>query len=297
VKIKKLIKSTFDGEGTDSVTLTITSSKRLHLFKQTISSFVEHCQDKLLISKIILFDDSSTEDDRFEMERLVEKYFPDRNIDFIYFNDIPTKYRHAYIMQHWFTTLKTNFVFHLEDDWLFLDGFSLRESVDILKDDWSILSVGFAQSLREFTEDYLALYKAERIRTNRSEGILYPKQNGYWIWPYLPQYPVADLMFDDAVASREGSQDLNTTYWERFLNWPPFGLRPCVIDVVKLQLIGNFNFTFDVDANTPLNMEGSYGKRAYPQFDAINTVIRKVKHIGNIYMNEPSAYDLNNSNR
>lgn len=297
MKIKKVIKSTFEGEGLDTVTLTMTCSKRLHLFKQTLPSFVEYCQDKFLISKVIIFDDSSTEDDRFEMERIVENLFPNINIDFIYFNSIPTKYRHAYIMQHWFDNLKTNFVFHLEDDWLFLDKFNLKECVDILKNDWTILSVGFAQSLRQFPDDYLERYKNERSKIPRTQDVVYPKNNNYWIWPYLQDCYVGEMMFLDIVKGQEGSDDLGVNYWENFLNYPPFGLQPSVMDVIKLKLIGNFDFSFDVNSDAPISLEGNYGKRVYQHFDTIYSIKRKVKHIGSVYMNETSAYDLNQSKR
>jgi len=295
MKIKKLIKSTFEGEGTDTITLTMTCSKRLHLFKRTLPSFVEYCQDKILISKIIIFDDSSTEDDRFEMERMVENLFPNINIDFIYFNNIPTKYRHAYIMTRWFDVLKTNFVFHLEDDWLFLDKFSLKESIDILKADWNIVSVGFAQSLREFPEEYLSLYKQERSIINRETQIIYPKNNNYWIWPYLSRFDIAATMFSDTVRAKEGTEDLGVNYWENFLNYPPFGLQPGIMDVIKLKMIGNFDLKFDEEV--PIQLEGNYGKRTYQYFDSLCTIKRKVKHIGSTYMNESSAYELNMSKR
>jgi hypothetical protein len=296
MKLKKIIKSTFEGNATDTITLTITSSKRLHLFKRTLASFTKHCLDKILVSKVILFDDSSTDDDRFEMEKILEQYFPSTNIDFVYFNDIPTKFRHAYIMQHWFTTLESNFVFHLEDDWLFLESFSLKQSIDILKNDWEIISVGFSQSLRQFPDEYLTLYKAERIRIQKSPEILYKKVDGYWVWPYLPQNCIGEMMFDDVVRGHEGSDDLGINYWEKFLNYPPFGLQPAVTDVTKLKLIGNFHVTFD-NSDEPIQLEGNYGKRVYPIFDSICTVKRKVKHIGSIFMNEKSAYDLNESKR
>jgi len=294
MKIKKIIKSTFEGQGTDTVTLTMTCSKRLHLFKQTLPSFVEHCQDKLLISKIIIFDDSSTEDDRFEMERMVENLFPNINIDFIYFNNILTRYRHAYIMQHWFDALKTNFVYHLEDDWITIDSINLKESIDILKNDWEILSVGFAQSLREFPPEYVTEY--QQYRTKRSKNIIYSKNNNYWIWTYLPHKNIAESMFYDTVRCKEGSEDLKCNYWEHFINYPPFGFQPGVIDVTKLKLIGNFTFTDNRD-DTNVQIEGNYGKRVYEHFDSICSVKRKVLHIGSHFMNEKSAYDLNESMR
>lgn len=290
---KKVIRSTFEGEYSDCVTLTMTCSKRLHLFKQTLPSFVEKCKDIHLITKVVIFDDSSTNDDRFEMEKIVQQSFPNINIDFIYFDVIPTKYRHAYIMTHWFDALKTNFVFHLEDDFLMVDEFSLKESIEIINNDWEVFSVGFYQSLRNFPEEYLQEYKQTEF--GKDKDIVYPKNNNYWIWPFIDSHKIGSCMFYDDVRSKEGSEQLNSNYWEYFLNYPPFGLQPGIMSVTKLKLIGKFDMPSGTDEN--IQLEGNYGLRVYKKFYAINTNVRKAIHLGNEYLNEKSAYELNNSSR
>ena len=105
------------------------------------------------------------------------------------------------------------------------------------------------------------------------------------------------MMFLDVVKGQEGSDDLGVNYWENFLNYPPFGLQPAVMDVIKLKLIGNFKLNFNSSDEHQIQLEGNYGKLVYPFFDTICSLKRKVKHIGNMYMNEASAYDLNNSKR
>lgn len=287
MKIKKIIKSDYEGEYRDTVTLTMTCSKRLHLFKKTLPSFIQHCEDSYLVTKVIIFDDRSPEEDRYEMEKLAEQLFPNVNIDFVYFNDIPTSYRHAYIMQHWFNALKTNFVFHLEDDRLMIDKFSLKESIDLIKNDWELFCVGFAQTLREFPEEYLQEYK--NCEFGKNKEIIYPKDNNYWIWPYVDTRGIAELMFYDTVRSKEGSADFGFDYWEKFINYPPFGLQPAVFDVNKLKLIGNFEL---VDT-----LEASYGLRIYKKFYSICSLKRKSFDLGNRYLGENSSYDLNSSTR
>jgi hypothetical protein len=49
------------------ICLTITTSKRLDLFIQTIESFVKHCNDIELFGTIIHYDDSSSDEDRDKM--------------------------------------------------------------------------------------------------------------------------------------------------------------------------------------------------------------------------------------
>ena len=294
MKIKKIIKSTFEGEGKDTITLTMTCSKRLHLFKQALPSFAEMCTDSHFITKVILFDDSSSEDDRYEMEKLVEQTFPTLNVDFIYFDTIPTKYRHAYIMRHWHDSLKTNFVFHLEDDFLMIDKFSLKECIDVIKNDWEVYHIGFFQTLRKFPEEYLIEYKNTEFGKNKE--IIYPKNSNYWIVPYIETRGIAESMFYDEVRSREGSEELNCNYWEYFQNYPPFGFQPGVTDVTKLKLIGNFDL-IGADTDSNIQLEGNYGLRVYKKFYAICSLKRKALHLGNMYLNEQSAYDLNNSKR
>lgn len=294
MKIKKIIKSTFEGDGQDTVTFTMTCSKRLHLFKRSVPAFIEKCKDLHLITKVIIFDDSSSEEDRYEMERLIERSFPSINIDFIYFDIILTNYRHAYIMTHWFDALKTNFVFHLEDDFLMIDDFSLKDSIDLIKNDWNVYHVGFYQSLREFPEEYLAEYKATDF--GKDKNIIYPKNNNYWIWPFIETKPMGEGMFHDTVRSKEGSEEYNVNYWEYFINYPPFGFQPGVTDVTKIKLIGNFDLTARYNESV-MNIEASYGLRLYKKFYGIYSNKRKAIHLGNEFYNTKSAYDLNESSR
>lgn len=294
MKIKKIIKSTFEGDGKDAVTFTMTCSKRLHLFKRTVPAFIEKCKDLHLITKVIIFDDSSSEDDRYEMERLIEQSFPSINIDFVYFDNILTKYRHAYIMTHWFDALKTNFVFHLEDDFLMIDEFSLKDSIDLINNDWNLYYVGFYQSLREFPDEYLVEFRETEFGKNRD--IIYSKNNNYWLWPFIETKPIGQSMFYDTVRCKEGSEEFNCNYWEYFVNYPPFGFQPGVTDVTKLKLIGNFDLTSKQD-DSNVQIEGNYGLRLYKKFYAIYSNKRKSTHLGSQFYNEKSAYDLNQSSR
>ena len=52
------------------VSLSITSCKRLDLFKRTVNSFINSCTDLNLISEWFCVDDNSSLDDREEMKRL-----------------------------------------------------------------------------------------------------------------------------------------------------------------------------------------------------------------------------------
>ena len=81
--------------------LTITTSKRLDLFLQTIESFVKHCEDIELFDTIIHYDDSSSDDDRQQMSLLLNNLFPNKLICTRKFNQetFLTKRRHSKIMK------------------------------------------------------------------------------------------------------------------------------------------------------------------------------------------------------
>ena len=287
MKIKKIIKSTFEGEGTESVTLTMTCSNRLHLFKKVLPSFTQYCKELILVSKVLIFDDRSSSEDRFEMERLAEELFPNINIDFVYFDEIPTSHRHAYIMQHWMRMIKTNYAFHLEDDRIMKDYFSIREAIDILKNDWNVAQVGFSQTLRQFPDEFLSEYRS--TEHGKDKDIIYSKNSNYWIWPYMETKDVGQSMFYDVIRSKEGSEELNFDYWELFINYPPFNLQPSVIDINKLRLVGTIDL---VD-----KLEASFGKKTYKYFNTVFSLKSKSIHIGTPYHQEQSAYDMNQSIR
>ena len=93
------------------VTVTMTSCKRLDLFKKTVNSFLQCVLDKHHIKEWIVVDDNSSEEDRQEMKSL----YP--FIKFIY----KTKEQkgHANSMNILRGLVNTKYVFHLEDDWTF----------------------------------------------------------------------------------------------------------------------------------------------------------------------------------
>lgn len=87
------------------ITLTITTCKRLSYFEQTIEAFKTNCLDWNKISRVIVSDDRSSDDDRNKMK---EKH-PD--FEFIW-HDIG----HPRSLNVLFKMVDTPFFFHLEDD-------------------------------------------------------------------------------------------------------------------------------------------------------------------------------------
>lgn len=107
------------------ITLTITTCKRLPLFIQTMESFMRSCVDKHLIKEFICVDDNSSDEDR----KVMRERFP----FFRYIFKGPEDKGHAKSMQIITKeAVNTPYIFHMEDDWLFLNPISLSDLIEIM---------------------------------------------------------------------------------------------------------------------------------------------------------------------
>ena len=277
---KNIINHNYRTLDTQLVTLSMTCCKRLHLFKKTIKSFHEQCLDKNLIAQIIIYDDSSSLEDRFEMEKQIAILFPNTNVFYKYFNEIPTKYRHAYIMQNWYDDVKTDFVFHLEDDRIMNKSFYLFEMADILKTDERVGIVNIASTRRDFPKEFLEKYDFV---------IDYDKNKNYWIWPYVKDMRCGEILFYDVVRCEEGSREYGFPYYEQFINYAGFGLQPCLMDMRKIRTIEKFKLNDSLEADFVIKYSEKYISICHNE--------SKSTHLGAPWFQEKSAYEMNNSNR
>lgn len=259
----------------------MTCSKRLHLFKKVLPSFKDNCLDKELIKKILIYDDSSSDSDRDEMTSIAGELFPNIEIELKPFNEIPTQYRHAYIMQHWYEDISAfDYVFHLEDDRIMNLEFSLSEMINLMVSDETVGMVNIAQTKRNFTPEFLSEYNL---------NIEYSKDSNYWIWPYVKTKECGEALFYDDVRCVEGSREYGFSYFEYFINYAGFGLQPCLMDVNRIRSIEKFEL---VDS-----LEASFGKKYSEKYITICHKQSKSTHIGAVWFQETSAYDMNNSLR
>ena len=58
-----------------SILLSVTSCKRIDLFKRTVNSFINACTDVSLISEWICVDDNSSKEDRDEIQKYLEDHY------------------------------------------------------------------------------------------------------------------------------------------------------------------------------------------------------------------------------
>jgi GR25 family glycosyltransferase involved in LPS biosynthesis len=93
------------------ITVTMTSCKRYDLFKKTVTSFLNCCEDSHLIDEWIVVDDNSDILDR----SLALAEFP--FINFVWKG--PEDKGHPRSMNIIKNSVKTPFIFHIEDDWIF----------------------------------------------------------------------------------------------------------------------------------------------------------------------------------
>ncbi len=253
------------------ICLTITTSKRLDLFMQTIESFVKYCDDIDLFDAIIHYDDSSSNEDREKMNLILNNLFYNKLICTRRFNkeSFQTKRRHCEIMKIWkkdIESLNFDYVFHLEDDWLFIKNFNVHDGIEILKNREEIALIGYSWQKKKFPFD---IFIPEII-------------NGYWEWFYSNKYKVNEVLWLDEVEI----QYLPKGHWVKIFNSPYFGFRPAIHDIQKLKTLN----TFDVNVD---GFELEFSIRFSEKFKSFCHSDRIVYHIGN----ERSSYLINDSTR
>lgn len=249
--------------------LSITTCKRFELFCRTIISFAHNCKEADQFDYIYHYDDSSTDEDKSIMEQLITRLFPNSTYIKTYItpNDIASKKRHMEIMKMWKGDISSfDYVFHLEDDWMFDKGFSIKEAVELMESEEDVAYVGFSWEKKEFPND-----------------VFKPKTIGdFWEWYYSDKYGLCEPLFLDKVEMKH----LPDGHWVKYINWPYFSFRPGLHSIKKINNLKTFNDKMD---SFELEFSIRFAK-FYKSFFYTQSVC---KHIGE----GKSSYELNNSNR
>ena len=256
------------------VSLAITSCKRLHLLRRVLKAFTVFCEDLEIIDNVIFFDDSSTDLHKFEMERILHDLFPNQNriITHFYPDSFSDTYRHARILnvlREKLTETQSDYLFLLEDDYLFVDFFRISENIDLLEEYTEYGYAGFAQSFKKFPDH------------------IKPKEIGeYWEWYYDKDQQInCNLFLDESSAIQQLMPDL----WMTYINWPSFTLRPGTHHVERFLSIGEFSTTYDRDN---MRTELEFAIRWSEKYKSL---FHKRFHIVNLgFDSSTSAYNLNN---
>jgi GR25 family glycosyltransferase involved in LPS biosynthesis len=137
-KIQKLIEINNKGLGKKKIICTMTTCKRLDLFRKTINSFINNCKDIEMIDKWLIIDDNSSPDDREVMK--YEYPF----VQFV-FKNIENKGHSISMNMIRDLTIGYEYVLHLEDDWLFIENtYYIKPALDILEsNNFNVLNNNF----------------------------------------------------------------------------------------------------------------------------------------------------------
>ena len=262
--------------GNKSVSLAITSSRRIHLLRMALKSFTVFCKDLPNIDNVMFFDDSSSTEDKKEMEELIDRLFPNQNksVTHFYPESFPDGYRHSRILN----TLRrrlieagTDYFFLLEDDYLFVNHFSVSETIDLLEKNEEYAYAGFSQSYKNFPEH------------------INPKIIGdWWEWYYDPNLPINCSLFLDDVSA---CQTMIPNFWMYYINWPSFSLRPGTHHVGRFLSVGEFSTSYDTEnMRTELEFSIRWAKKYKSLFHRDFFVVNLA------WEASKSSYSLNNSN-
>jgi GR25 family glycosyltransferase involved in LPS biosynthesis len=186
-----------------SVILTITSCKRLELFKQTINSLMNTWLDFHKIDYFLCVDDNSDSEDREYMQKM----YP----FFEYYMKTPEEKGHRQSMNIIFdklAELKPKYWIHLEDDWLFFEKNTyVQKSIDFLD---------------KYENDNI-----HQILFNRNYSEVY----SHWVMN-------GGTRLDSEFLAHIVTNDLplpNCAYW------PHYSLRPSMTLVDKILDLGNYD--------------------------------------------------------
>ena len=248
----------------NKVLITFTTCKRLDLFKQTINSFMNHCNDIDMISHWFCVDDNSTTEDRKYMKSTynwIEYYM--KNID-------EKGHRSSMnIIWNKLQTMKPKYWIHMEDDFLFYHPMNyIKESIEVLSNNnHNIKQIVFNRNYAETIEHY-------RVKSHLSMKT-------------PPLY--SNILLQDHRPNENITNVQNSHYW------PHYSFRPSMTLVKPILSLGNYdtpNQFFERDYADKWN-DANY-KTAF--FNRITH-----RHIGRLTseMNsdKKNAYQLNNESQ
>ena len=244
------------------ITFTITTCKRLDLFKKTINSFLNCCTDVNKISEWLCIDDNSSLSDREEMKRLYPFFT-------FYFKTFEEK-GHPESMNIIKKKVTTPYICHMEDDWMFYDKRNyISECLEVLNQDSSYGQCLINKNYAEIPEQH-----------NLVGGIFKTTNNGL-------RYYEHEFFSDTRLFREKYGSGNNCAYW------PHFSLRPSLIKKSVLKHVGTFNLVVS-------HFEMDYSYR-YMNLGYKSAFLENIycKHIGRLTSernnNElTNAYQLNN---
>jgi hypothetical protein len=268
------------------ITLSITTCKRLNLFKRTMNSFINCCSDILLIDEYICVDDNSSEEDRNEMRKL----YP----FFTWIMKTPEQKGHMQSMNIIIENVKTEYLLHMEDDWLFLvkDNY-ISPSIEILN--------------QQIIKSLVEIPKNREIEKKRFGQVVFNKS-----YTELPENEVDGGFLCETNENNikylihehynpNTENELYETEVKKYrrssMYWPHFSLHPSIIKTEVFKNVGNF------DTNNQF-FEREFANKYYVGGNYVTCFLNRVscKHIGKLLSQRTdtsikNAYELNGVNQ
>jgi hypothetical protein len=158
------------------VTVTVTSCRRLELLRRNLDSIVERCLDIDRVTRWICVDDGSSEAD---LRELAEAY-PWLEI---FHTDADDRGQAAAIRRMW-SLVGTELVFHIEDDWLFVEDFFLADLKEALGPADQLVLLWDGRELdRTFNPRHPLITSELEEIAHRHGYTTRPKEDSGWWWP------------------------------------------------------------------------------------------------------------------
>lgn len=204
-----------------NITVTITSCKRLALFKRTMNSFLNCCTDLHRVKEWLCVDDNSGPEEREEMSRM----YP-----FIkFYLKTEEEKGHPSSMNIIRERVNTPYIFHMEDDWVFYrhDNY-LTKCLEVLTHETYAKQCLINRSYAELAINWNIVGNDHRIL---------PSGRSYYQHMFYP----ADRMSDFYKRFGGGA---NCAYW------PHYSFRPGLIRTEILKELGEYDNTvnhFEMD--------------------------------------------------
>ena len=247
------------------VTFTITTCKRFELFEKTMNSFLNCCKDIDRIDVWFCVDDNSSEEDRKKMK---EKY----PFFTFYWKTFEEK-GHPRSMNIIRDFVKTEYVFHMEDDWKYFSRKNyISDCMAVLGDNEIIGQCLININYSEISDD-IDIVGGEFNKTKG--GVRY----------YIHEHTNTKEE-RDTFTEKHGKNKKNCAYW------PHFSFRPSLFRRNILSILGEFNQNIS-------HFEMDYGFR-YTGAGLKSAFLEGIycMHIGRLTSDRnnktiPNAYDLN----
>jgi GR25 family glycosyltransferase involved in LPS biosynthesis/GT2 family glycosyltransferase len=197
-----------------SVTLCVTSCRRLGLFIGTVCSFLNACTDIELVDRFLCVDDNSSTEDRDEMRRR----FP----FFEFVCKGPDERGHARSLNLIREAVRTPWLILIEDDWhFFAKRAYLGPALEILEEKPELGQVLFNRNYAETLDDReIPGGFAHRSAVHRHRYVVHE------------HYSVAS----DGYRRFQDSHRRSSSAW-----WPHFSLRPAVVRTSVFERVGPFD--------------------------------------------------------